>query len=372
VLVVGPGLAQVGGLATFVDILLSSPYMRERYELIHLDTTRGPQGSGLVCTFALVNVAYLIRQAARFVWLEARFRPRLLHVPITSFISFWKEAVFILMGRAFSMRIIAHLHGGMFGQFYERSAPAIRWLIRWVLHRADVVVALSTGWKRLLLERISPDLVVEVVPNSVDASFARAARGEGVMPARGQAQVLFVGAVEQHKGVFDILKAVPLVSRAHPDVCFILAGPEGPKAEQLQIARLCSEANLDGAVRFPGVVTGRDKLDLFLSSTLFVLPSYVENLPMVVLEAMAAGLPVIATPVGAVPELVRDDVNGYLVQPGDYQALAERIVHLLENAPLRAEMARANRQSIQRDYLPEIAMSRFDRIYNRLLNAHQL
>jgi glycosyltransferase involved in cell wall biosynthesis len=92
---------------------------------------------------------------------------------------------------------------------------------------------------------------------------------------------------------------------------------------------------------------------------------------MAVLEAMAAGLPIITTPVGALPGLIEDGVNGFLIQPGDYRALADRIVRLLEDPSLRATMAQANRERIRRSYMPHVAMSRFDEIYSRLLDVSQ-
>lgn len=369
-MVVGPGPVQVGGVATFTDILLSSR-LAQRYELIHLDTTRGARGAGRACTFAWINFWYFIRQGLNFIWLQVRLRPRLMHVPITSFISFWKGAAFILMGRASRMKIVAHLHGGMFGQFYRGCPSVIRWLIRWVLHRADVIVALSAEWKRLLLEQIASDLVVEVVPNTVDRAFAQVACRGTTSRSRGQGQVLFVGALGRDKGIFDILKAVPSVVDHCPDVRFAFAGAEDVKGGRMQIDRICTEANLDGAVSFLGVVTGEAKQELFLNSTVFVLPSYGENLPMVVLEAMAVGLPVIATPVGALPGLIKDGVNGFLIQPGDYQALADRLVQLLADAPLRRAMSKANRERIRTAYMPEVAMSRFDEVYSQLLDIDQ-
>jgi glycosyltransferase involved in cell wall biosynthesis len=171
----------------------------------------------------------------------------------------------------------------------------------------------------------------------------------------------------RRKGVFDILKAVPLVQKHCSDVKFYLAGQEDRLGEQSRIDRACAETKLNGAVQFLGLVSGQAKLDLFLRASVFVLPSYGENLPYALLEAMGAGLPVVATPVGAIPELVEDGRNGFLIPPGDYQALAARIVRLLEDASLRAAMSRANVERIRASYLPEVAATQFDAIYSRLL-----
>jgi glycosyltransferase involved in cell wall biosynthesis len=365
VLIVGPGPAQIGGVATFIKILLSSPVLRKKYELLHLDTTRGPLGAGLASRFALINIVYLVRQVYNFLLIVIRNRPQIIHVPITSYWAFWKDTVFILLGRTFGLKVVAHLHGGLFERYYRESAPIVRGLIRWALYRPHVIVALSNHWKRFLLG-VGSELRVEIVPNTIEPSFVPVIDQESYKTV-GAITVLFVGQLGQHKGVFDILKSVPLVAEHRPDIRFVFAGASENQHEGAEIEK--ASKSLNGAVQFLGQVTGQAKLDLFLKSNLFILPSYAENLPYSLLEAMAAGLPVISTPVGAIPEVIEDGRNGFLIPPGDYQALAEKILLILGNAELQSAMSRANRGKIRKEYLPELAASHFDCIYRKLLEA---
>jgi glycosyltransferase involved in cell wall biosynthesis len=121
-------------------------------------------------------------------------------------------------------------------------------------------------------------------------------------------------------------------------------------------------------VYFLGQVTGQAKLELYSRASLFLLPSYGENLPYALLEAMSIGLPVITTPVGAIPELVKEGCNGFLINPGDYQTLAERILRILDDPSIQEKMRQANIEKIKREYLPQAAMVRFDDIYKKLLS----
>ena len=367
VVVSGPRPTQLGGLATFVRILLSSAYMQERYELIHLDTTRGPRGVGQANRLAVVNLYYFVRQAVEFIKLGFRYRPRLLHVPVTSFWSCWKDAAFILMARVMGMKVVAHLHGGAFQRYYLGSPLPIQWTIGCIMRRAHVVIALSDRWKRFLLEEVSPNLNVQVVANTVDAMFAQAMDEVDEHSIENQNLVLFVGLLSQGKGVLEILKAVPLVQKRLPDVKFLLAGTSASRQVKAEIDQACVEAKANEAVRFLGKVTGRAKLVLYLSASVFILPSHVEAMPYAILEAMCAGLPIVSTPVGAIPEMVEEGVNGFLIQPGDYYSLADRIIRLLEDAPLRASMSRNNRERIRAHYTPQVAMTQLDMIYRELL-----
>jgi len=305
------------------------------------------------------------------IWLRVTRRPQILHVPLTSFWAFWKDTAFILMARMLGMKVVAHLHGGVFDRYYRESPLWVQRLIGWSMTRANIVIALSDEWKRFLLEEVRPDLRVEVIPNSVDLAFAAEALRDAPSPHSSGAMVLFVGGLGQRKGVYDILKAIPFVVKHHPSVKFLFAGQEEAKGEWARIEKIRSESQLESHTQFLGCVTGAAKLQLFRTGTIFILPSHGENLPYALLEAMATGLPIISTLVGAIPEIVEEGCNGFLIEPGDDQALAEKISLLLGDMQLRAEMSRANREKIRREYLPEAAMARFDLVYKNLLEQER-
>jgi glycosyltransferase involved in cell wall biosynthesis len=367
VLVVGPNPSQIGGVATFLGILLSSASLREKYELIHLDTSRGKHGAGVAGKFAPVNILYFARQIAQFLKIGLRDRPQITHIPINMSWAFWKEAAFILLGQMLGMRVVAHLHEGVFDRYYLSSSSLGRRLISWVMRRSDVVIANSNRWRDFLLEEVRPDLNVEVVRNTVDPMFALAI--DKPKTASPEEIVLFVGGLAHKKGVFDILKAAPVVVSCLRDTRFLFAGKAESASVREEIERLSVEGQLNESVEFLGVVTGKEKLELFQRATLFVLPSYGENLPYALLEAMSTGLPVITTPVGAIPEIVEDGKNGFLIEPGDCEALADRIIRLLRDPATCHDMALANTALIQDYYLPETAFGRFDQIYSKLVLA---
>ena len=365
---IGPSPAQVGGVATFVNMMLSSPILRGKYELIHLDITRGRLGAGMASRFALINILYLARQLVSLLWILIRHKPQIMHVPVTSFWAFWKDATFILLGKALGLKVIAHLHGGLFETYYRRSAPRVQRLIRWVLLQVDQIVALSGYWKRFLTE-LDSTLNVEIIPNTIEPLFVPIMARVVDKTFTGNT-VLFVGQLGQHKGVFDILKSVPLVAKRRPDVRFVFAGRPETQQEWIDIERAC--AGLKESVQFLGQVTGQAKLDLFLKADVFVLPSYAENLPYSLLEAMAAGLPVISTPVGAIPEVVEEGQNGFLIHTGNHEELAEKLLLLLDDPILQRTMSQANQTKIKKGYLPEVAISQFDRIYKKVLGIAEV
>jgi glycosyltransferase involved in cell wall biosynthesis len=115
------------------------------------------------------------------------------------------------------------------------------------------------------------------------------------------------------------------------------------------------------------VISGQEKYDYYMSSDIFVLPSYAENMPNVLLEAMAAGLPVVVSNVGANPEIVEDGVNGFIIKPGDINAIADRIVKLAEDSNLRKSMGQINLKLAKEKYDMSIVAEKIDKLYQGLL-----
>ncbi len=369
VLVVGPGPGQVGGVATFIGILTTSPVIAEKYRILRLDTTRSAQDLGLENRLSLTNINYLLRQIIQFIVVNTRERPGLIHVQVTSGLAFWKAGIFILLGRMFGAGTVAHLHGGMFDKYYAACRP---WTKKWigrVFASTDMVVALSKKWRQFLLAEVRGDLRVEIASNPVDSLFAEALEaGRSAVDAEKK-YILFLGSLGKRKGVFDILQAAPAIFEKHPDARIIFAGAEESRGEKQRIDELCREKKLDEKVTFIGVVTGKEKVNLFQSAMIYILPSYGENLPFSLLEAMSLGLPIVTTPVGAIPEIVKDGENGFLVEPGDVRALASSVDRLLSDVPLRRAMSAANRARIKADFMPDDSMKQMDKIYDRALRG---
>ena len=111
----------------------------------------------------------------------------------------------------------------------------------------------------------------------------------------------------------------------------------------------CEESGVGDFVEHLGAVSLEERIGFFQKADIFVLPTYAEAMPMSVIEAMAADLPVVSTPVGGIPELIEDNVDGLLFQPGDVDALAEKISFLINNQQARIEMgAKAGRKARER------------------------
>ena len=203
---------------------------------------------------------------------------------------------------------------------------------------------------------------VDVIHNAVDLTrFAAAPDRELRRTLTGNDRtplVLTAARLHEQKGLDVLIKAVPGV----PDACFAIAG-DGPERRQLE--KLAADLGVEDRVRFLG--SRSDIPALLGASDLFVLPSRYEGFPLALLEAMAAEVPVVATRIDGVDELVVDGQNGDLVEAGDSAALGSAITNLLADPDRRKALATRGHELVLQRYGAEAMTARVTRVYDELL-----
>jgi glycosyltransferase involved in cell wall biosynthesis len=170
--------------------------------------------------------------------------------------------------------------------------------------------------------------------------------------------VLTVGRLTEQKGHRYLLAAVPTVLECFPETCFRVVG-EGPQWGALN--HQAEELGVVDRVRFMG--TRHDLQDLYLAADVFVLPSVSEGMPMVLLEAMGSGLPVIASGLGGIQAVVMDGENGLLVPPAEVESLALAINRLLADEVLRERLSRNGKVLIHEEYTVDRMCERYARVF---------
>jgi glycosyltransferase involved in cell wall biosynthesis len=186
------------------------------------------------------------------------------------------------------------------------------------------------------------------------------AKDGGVVPTGRELQFLYAGRLLHKKGVDVLLRALSVMKR--PNFALTIAG-DGDQRQVLE--RMSADLHLSSRVRFLGV--RHDLPELMRAADCLVMPSRWEGLPMVMLEAMALGLPVIATPVGGIPEVIEDGINGYLVPLEDTSALARRLDSIVENPGALPSIGRLARERIIEEYSVEKMAEKHWLLYREVL-----
>jgi glycosyltransferase involved in cell wall biosynthesis len=193
---------------------------------------------------------------------------------------------------------------------------------------------------------------VRVIPNPISPEVLAEALREGADPGAAPPSpvVLYTGRLAIVKGTVPLLQAIPLVHGACPEARFVLAGPwqmaDGPEGWGLRESTGADRER----VAWLGHVPWQKLVEWYRRATIFVMPSYYETFGISCLEAMAFGLPVVATRAGGLPEVVEDGVTGLLVPPGDAPALAAAIRRLLGDPDLRRRLGQGGRERVVAEF----------------------
>ena len=341
---IGTSMRTMGGIASVLRVYDESGLLR-RHDVRLLETHR--DGS------AAIRLAVHLRALCTFYPLLMRGGVGLLHVHVASRASFWRKSTFVVPAVLLRVPVLLHLHGAEFDVFYENELGRLRRRSeRCGFDRATVVVLLSQSW-RTWVEGISANTRVEVVPNPVVIPAASASG------RRDPSVVLALGRLGRRKGSYDLLDAAALLQASQRRVMLRMAGDGDVAGVSSRAAERGVDAQLLGWI-------GPDERAAELSGAgVFALPSYGEGLPMALLEAMAAGVPVVASSIGGIPEAVTDGVEGFLVPPGDVAKLAARLGTLLDDPELAARMGAAAKERAA-EFSAEAVVPKVEAIYEAM------
>lgn len=315
IVLVGPSVAQRGGIASVVHGL--NQYMLENNESVVVVPTT-VDGSSWFRLIVFVRAWLFIIRVSVFR------RADIVHLHMSSQGSCLRKLLLGLTCWVFRTPFIIHLHGSEFKVFYGCELGAIgRKIVRFTFARATRVIALSSTWQAWMKEEMGLKNVT-VVLNGVPSLSIQKYKDP-------KPTVLFLGRLGARKGTDDLIKSIRIISKQLPDVALELGG-DGDIENYRQLA-----ADLPN-VRFLGWVDDAGRREALARATVYCLPSWNEGLPMSVLEAMSAGLPVVSTPVGGIPEAVVEGETGLLVQPGDVQGLTNALSKLLLNPDMASIM----------------------------------
>jgi len=340
VLVLGPARSAVSGVSTHLNLLLGSRLVEE-YELVHFQVGSEGRSEGalarlgrlLVSPFALA-LAIIFRHAA-VVHVNTSLNTR----------AYWRDLAYVAVAKLLGARVLYQIHGGELPERFFRRSRLLTGFLRLTLRIPDVVVVLA-HCELEAYRKFVPSQAVVLVPNGIDCRPFDAIPTVRSFPDQ-PLRLLYIGRLAREKGVYEIVQGMRLALELGVEARLIVAGNgvEGPR-----LRRYAQALGLGSRVCFAGPVFGADKVKLLGGCDAFLLPSYSEGLPYALLESMAAGVPVIATRVGAIPDVVADGTHGLLVAAHDGKAIAGALATLCLDRERLSWMSRACRRRIRAAY----------------------
>jgi len=338
---VGPRLDAQGGIAAVARVLAQSR-LKDDYELEYL----GLSGNGSL----LVRLGQSSLGLARALFAIAGYPRALVHLHVASRGSFWRKSVLGAWARLLGRRTVVHLHGALFHQFAAEGSLVRRSAVARMFGDADAVIVLSQSWTERVREFSQPSSLV-VIPNPVGIPAQTADRNAHA--------ILFAGRLGERKGVATLVEAFADVCVGFPQWRLVLCG-DGPDAP---IAAVAQRRGIAGCVDLLGWQNPSQLARIRETSSVFCLPSHDEGLPVALLEAMAAGMCCVVSPVGGIPEHVIDGVSGRLVRPGDRADLGQALRAVMLDASERVRLGDAARLHVSEECSTDAVTLKIEAVY---------
>ena len=347
VLIIGPTPPPFHGVAVAVQALLESR-LTDRFCVMHLDLA-DRRGIQHVNKPDLHDVVLFFRQWLRLGSMLFRACPTLTYLVLSqTTIGFLRDSFLIWPAYLRGSHIVLHLHGGNFRHWFLGRSWFMKMYVRTVLNRVTRIVVLGDSLKSQF-DGLVDIRRIAVVPNGIDwQDFDTPTR---VARSGSRYCILHLSTLSHLKGALVLISAIPLVLAKRRDVEFVLAGPWSHAEDKRWTDEFIRQQGVSEHIRFTGQVHSDEKNVLFESADVFVFPGIQqEGQPLVVIEAMAAGLPVIFTDRGCLRDTVIDGETGLEVPINDAHRLADRILWLLDHPDDMKAMGRRARQRYESFY----------------------
>jgi glycosyltransferase involved in cell wall biosynthesis len=319
VLILSPlGQGGMGGIDRLMDEVRRRQGEAAPDLIIRHITTRGPGRliwSPLYCSFA----------ALLLIWYRITLGRSVCHVNLASKGSTLRKIALTWLAVRLGHSTVIHLHGALFHEYYRGVGAYQRRHIDRMFRESARVIVLGTVWRDFVAETFGlGDSRLLVLPN---ASAARPARSAEAIPP----EIVFLGRLGSRKGVPVLIEALGRLAKTPLDWRAEIAGDGDAEPYRAEVERL----GLSDRVSFPGWLQEAEAHRRLSQAAVLVLPSEAEGLPMSVIEAFAWGVPVVATPVGSIPDILQDGMEGLVMPVGDAAALAAALERLIADPDLR-------------------------------------
>lgn len=336
-----------GGMVSVAKNYLGYKNWRE-YEIkfipTHFDTTKW------------VVMLYFAVQFCKIWWYVVTGDYKIAHLHTAERGSFWRKRFLLKFYHRHGIKVVMHHHAAEFEEFYEKCSDAQKQKVQETLAMADVNIVLSKRLVPMIKDKQS-NARVEVLYNAVNTYE----KNPYSIDAKN---VLFMGRLGVRKGTFDLIEAIKRLDKEIPkDVKFYLCGDMGEN----EVRQKVKELGIEHRIAHVGWIDGEQKREFMSRSMINCLPSYNEGLPMTILETMAAGIPNISTNIASIPEVIRDGENGFMITPGDVDALVDRLRILINDSELRLHFSNKSYELVTRDFSLDRNIGNLETIYKSLV-----
>jgi glycosyltransferase involved in cell wall biosynthesis len=364
VLMIGPHPQNIGGIASYIKDLtqiLETKYDIKIYPINPYIVESNKQKERILKIYlTLFNVF----QIMKFI-IKNEFD--IVHIHTSSKISFLENSIYIVLLKITCKKsIILHIHAPDFDTFLQKVNKLHKFYIRRILKLCDTIIVLSDYWKIVVNSEINDPNKLIVIPNAANPKFfiseSKECSRERIGLPKGVKIVFSLGNLIERKGFHYLIDAIAdMIKKREDFLCFI--GGTGPLKDRLE--RQINKLDLQNYIKLINFIPDELVPIWMNAADIFVLPSLNEGLPIVQIEAMSCGLPVVATAVSGNIDLISSGENGVLIPPKSPKEMADAISILLDDDKMRGKLGKNARETIEEKFT-------WDIISNKILECYEL
>lgn len=362
ILIIGPIPPPVHGVSIFTKNIIDK-ILSDKIRIVYINTS-DKRDISHVEIIDLIDLYIVFRYLIKYLFYLIIYRPQLVYFPISQLkTGFLRDSFFILPIYLFKTKIVIHLHGSNIANLFLSSKRIFKLYISFILKRVNLAIVLGNKLKNVFGELIS-DNKIKVIPNGINFHLKPDfSKNQEII------RIIYLGTLDKRKGVGEVIRAIPFVLDKKEKVKFIFAGEWYKDDFYKEMKEFIKNKNISNKIEFVGNILDNEKEKLLISSDIFVfVPNQKEGQPLVILEAMAAGLPVITCKTGAIEETVIEGETGLFVKPGNSEEIAKNIIYLVENNDERKRMSKNARKRYEENYSNEIFIENMINVFKSVLN----
>lgn len=304
-------------------------------------------------------VIYIYALLLYVVKLTINRKIKVVHIHSTIDVSFRRKRLFVKIAKLYKKKILFHMHGGAFPDYYNNQSSKKKISILKILNSVDeIAVIVEDPWLQWFTNIGIPREKIIVLNNTIDIPIKNIKSSNN-----RKIHMIYMGKLLPEKGIYDLLE----VFRDHKDELYgkVILRVAGFFEEERLIDTI-NEYEIHDIVSFEGFLSGTEKINLLNWGDILVQPSYFEAQSISILEAMSYGLAILASNVGGIPSIVKNEFNGLLFSPGNKHEIWGAIKYLINN-PSKMSFFGNNGTKMVMDYLPEKTMEQLRNTYKNLL-----
>jgi glycosyltransferase involved in cell wall biosynthesis len=294
--------------------------------------------------------------------------PDLVHINTSVRLALFKDVIIIRnIRKIFKGQIVIHIRYAELKKILFPYRILNNIVLKIMQNDIDKIIVLSKVLKRELIDAGIKESKIYVLYNFAEFKKPDIQNDLRKPQYNRKINLLFLGSLNRRKGIIDLLKALSLMNKER--YLLNVAGQYTDNKVENHVTDIIKKHQFENNVMFHGYIRGNNKINLLQRSDILVLPSYGEGLPVAILEAMLAGCAIISTKVGAIPEIINEGENGYLIAPGDINSLYNYINYLFNNEEILEKMKQNNIETAAKDFTYEKYCKNLIRIYLDLLRS---